>query len=148
VGTRHPEKIAGLIYLDAGYGFAFYDASHGDTIFDFFSLQRQLDDFMSGAVHDQRAFMQELLAGVEQFHKDLRDAMVRDSSVPELHAPHGPLPPVVAAINMGAEKYGAIHAPILAIFACPHNFDFDRSLRDDPAAKAAVVASDKVTSRS
>jgi hypothetical protein len=30
---------------------------------------------------------------------------------------------------------------------CPHNFDFDRSLSNDAAAKAAVVASDMMTAR-
>lgn len=144
MGTRHPEKIAGLVYLDAAYGFAYYDAAHGDSVFDLFSLQRHLEDFVSGAVHDQRAFMVELQASAAQFQSDLKDAIARDPSVPELHAPRGPLPPVLSAIHMGAQKYGAMHVPILAIFACPHNFDFDRSLRNDPAEKAAVVASDTV----
>lgn len=147
IGTRHPDRVSGLIYLDAGYGYAYYDATHGDIIFDFFRLQRQLDDFVSGVVDDQRAFMKDLLVSVTRFHQDLEEAVGRDPSVPELHAPRGPVPPIVTAINRGAEKYGAIHVPILAIFACPHNFDFDRSLSND-AAKAAMVASDKViTSR-
>ena len=25
IGSRHPEKVSGLVYLDAGYGYAFYD---------------------------------------------------------------------------------------------------------------------------
>lgn len=32
IGTRHPEKVAGLIYLDAGYAYAFYDKSLGDPL--------------------------------------------------------------------------------------------------------------------
>src|SRR5205823_13648778 len=27
IGSRHPEKVAGLVYLDAAYGYAFSDAS-------------------------------------------------------------------------------------------------------------------------
>ena len=27
IGSRHPERVAGLVYLDAAYGYAFYDAS-------------------------------------------------------------------------------------------------------------------------
>jgi len=34
VGSRHPEKVAGLIYLDAGYGYAYYDRSRGDLMID------------------------------------------------------------------------------------------------------------------
>jgi hypothetical protein len=30
IGTRVPEKVAGLVYLDAGYAYAFYDAATGD----------------------------------------------------------------------------------------------------------------------
>lgn len=75
---------------------------------------------------------------------DLQEGIARDPSVPELHAPPSPLPPVISAIHMGAKKYGTMHVPILAIFACPHNFDFDRSLRTDPVKKAAVVASDTI----
>src|SRR5215813_15548101 len=26
IGSRHPEKVAGLVYLDAGYSYAFYAA--------------------------------------------------------------------------------------------------------------------------
>src|SRR5215831_15772061 len=33
-GSRHPEKVAGLIYLDAGYGYAYYDRSRGDLNID------------------------------------------------------------------------------------------------------------------
>ena len=25
IGSRHPEKVAGLVYLDAAYGYAYYD---------------------------------------------------------------------------------------------------------------------------
>jgi non-heme chloroperoxidase len=43
VGTRHPEKLAGLIYLDAGYGYAYYDRTLGDLDIDSLYLQRMLD---------------------------------------------------------------------------------------------------------
>ena len=29
VGTRHPERVAGLVYLDAAYQYAYYDRSQG-----------------------------------------------------------------------------------------------------------------------
>jgi hypothetical protein len=41
IGSRHPDRVAGLIYLDAGYGYALYDRVHGDMIFDFFQLQKR-----------------------------------------------------------------------------------------------------------
>jgi pimeloyl-ACP methyl ester carboxylesterase len=142
IGSRHPERISGLIYLDAAYGYAYYDRAHGDEIFDFFTIEKLFDEFVSGAVQDRRQFAQALAANVSTFNRDLSEAAKRDPSLPGLHPPRGPIPPIVAAINLGGEKYEKIDVPILAIFACPHNFDFDRSLRGDPAAKAAIVAED------
>ena len=34
IGGRHPDKVAALIYLDAGYDYAFYDQSHGNITID------------------------------------------------------------------------------------------------------------------
>lgn len=30
IGTRYPQRVSGLIYLDAGYAYAFYDVARGD----------------------------------------------------------------------------------------------------------------------
>ena len=43
VGSRHSEKVAGLIYLDAGYGYALYDASLGWLDIDVIDVQKKLD---------------------------------------------------------------------------------------------------------
>jgi non-heme chloroperoxidase len=145
IGSRYPEKVAALIYLDAGYGYAYYDKAHGDTIFDFFQLKKQLDDFTSGQVRDPQQSVQEMSTDVKTFERDLLEAMKRDPSVPELHPPSRALPPIVLAINLGGRKYEKIPVPALAIFACPHNFDFDRALDDNPGLKAQVVAEDTFT---
>jgi pimeloyl-ACP methyl ester carboxylesterase len=42
VGARHPEKVAGLIYLDAAYSYAFFDHTRGDLFFDLIELERKL----------------------------------------------------------------------------------------------------------
>jgi non-heme chloroperoxidase len=145
IGSRHPEKVAGLIYLDAGYGYAYYDENHGNAIFDFFQVKKQLDEFTSGQVRDQRRSMQEISTDVARFDRDLQEAMQRDPFVPGLHFPSSAIPPIVLAINLGGRKYTKLPVPILAIFACPHNFDFDRSLSNNPSLKAEVVADDAFT---
>jgi non-heme chloroperoxidase len=145
IGSRFPHKVAGLIYLDAGYGYAYYDENHGSAIFDFFQLKKQLDEITSGRARDQRNAMQAMSTDVSRFDRDIAEAMKRDAFVPELHFPSSAIPPIALAINLGGEKYTSIPVPILAIFACPHNFDFDRSLRDDPDLKARIVADDAVT---
>jgi non-heme chloroperoxidase len=148
IGSRYPNKVAGLIYLDAAYGYAYYDRQHGDTIFDFFQLTKELDDFVSGRVRDSDHAMRDLSADVSDFNRDLEEAMKRDSSVPELHPRPSAIPPIVLAINLGGQKYTSIPVPVLAIFACPHNFEFDPALRSNPTLKAQVEAEDTfITSR-
>lgn len=50
VATRHPERVAGLIYLDAGYYYANYDRSVGRANFtiDLVTLQRALEKLQKG----------------------------------------------------------------------------------------------------
>ena len=48
IGSRHPEKVAGLIYLDAGYPWAYYDRVHGDSWLDMLDVKRRLDAFAVG----------------------------------------------------------------------------------------------------
>ena len=54
--------------------------------------------------------------------------------------PYPPAPPPISlAIKFGEQKYTHIPVPILAIVACPHNFD---DLKDNPKVQAAIVAED------
>jgi pimeloyl-ACP methyl ester carboxylesterase len=68
IGSRYPDKVAGLIYLDAGYSYAFYAPG--------------LDPLPA--------------------------------------PPTQQLPPIVAAIQDGMQRYTEIPPPILAIYALPH----------------------------
>ena len=56
IGSRYPEKVSGLIYLDAATGFAFYTgkASAANLTLDANDLQRKLDELSS--FHRARAF--------------------------------------------------------------------------------------------
>jgi pimeloyl-ACP methyl ester carboxylesterase len=139
IGTRHPERVAGLIYLEAGYGYAFYDRVHGDPIFDFFQLERRFADYATGTVRNPDHFMEDFSTNVSRLDKDLKEAQAQDPAVPLLHARRGP-DPIITAINLGGTEYSKIQVPILAIFACPHSFDSDPSLKDNPKLKAALIA--------
>ncbi len=48
VGSRHPERVAGLIYLDAGYAYAYYDRSRGDLGIDLIDLRKKLEQLQPG----------------------------------------------------------------------------------------------------
>jgi non-heme chloroperoxidase len=87
IGSRYPEKVAGLIYLDAGYSYAFY------------------------------------APGLDPFPPP----------------PTGPMPPLLEAIMTGVQKYTKIPAPILAIYALPH----DAGPAANAAARAAMETADQ-----
>jgi pimeloyl-ACP methyl ester carboxylesterase len=133
VGSRFPERVAGLIYLEAGYGSAYYDSSHSDMVVDMNDLKGRIDQLESGKVQDEKQFLLDLASIVSRFEKSLDEGNKRMQS---LHSPP-PRPPIIAAISYGAEKYTKIPVPVLAIFAVPRNWD-----RVDPAARAARVAAD------
>jgi pimeloyl-ACP methyl ester carboxylesterase len=137
IGSRYPEKVAGLIYLDAGYPWAYYDRAHGDPWLDMLDVKKRLDALRSGAVYD-REFVQGLLASVSQLERDLPEDAKRLASIQGAAPP--PPPPISLAMLFGEQKYTEIHVPVLAIFAVPHNFD--GILRDDPKSKAVMAAAD------
>jgi non-heme chloroperoxidase len=62
IATRHPEKVAGLVYLDAAYAYAYYDASRGDLNIDLQDLVRKLDLLQPGRpLRDPQKLGKELL---------------------------------------------------------------------------------------
>jgi non-heme chloroperoxidase len=73
VGSRHPERIAGLIYLEAGYGYAYYDPSKGDFVIDLQELQKKLSQLESASdLTDEKPLIKELLqTNVPGFERDL-----------------------------------------------------------------------------
>jgi non-heme chloroperoxidase len=128
IGSRHPEKVAGLIYLDAGYPYAFYDpAVHGSSTLslDLTDLQKKLEQLTPGkGPQDPTPLIKELLESIlPGFETDLREIQKdREAMPPPPAAQSGPQPPFAAvAILAGQQKYTKITGPVLAIFALPHN---------------------------
>jgi pimeloyl-ACP methyl ester carboxylesterase len=73
VGSRHPELVAGLIYLEAAYGHAYYDPSKGDFVIDLQELQRNLEQLKSADdLTDQKPLIEELVrTDVPRFEREL-----------------------------------------------------------------------------
>ncbi len=148
VGSRHPERVAGLIYLDAGYAYAYYDASRGDFGIDLADLQKKLERLWPGhGPQDLKRFVQELVdATVPRFEKDLQerqkdlDAM---TAAQVANQASGPASAVDQAIGKGMQKYTKIPVPILAIYAVPK--DRGPAVNIDPVALAAREARDEET---
>jgi non-heme chloroperoxidase len=124
VGSRYPERVAGLIYLDAAYVYAFYDSSGpGNWVVDMPELQQKLQQLRLGeGPPDVRPLIQELLTTtLPQVEKDLRDLQKGVENTPALFAPPSkPQPAAISAITAGYQKYTHIPVPVLAIFALPH----------------------------
>ena len=141
VGSRHPERVAGLIYLDAGYEYAYYDRSRGDLGIDLIDLRKKLDQLQPGeGPQDPRQLIEELLATtLPGFERDLKETM---KNLPEAPPAQPALPPITKAILSGLQKYTDIRVPALAIYAVPHATG--QPYKDD-AARAAAEARDEAT---
>jgi len=146
IGSRHPEKIAGLVYLDAGYGYAFYDASRGDLYLDLFETRRKLESMQPGkGPNDTRPVIRDLLeTTLPKLEKDLKAGDMFLGSLPAkmLSGSSTRMPAVSQAVVAGEQKFTGIKSPALAIFAIPHDMGFGR----DSAAQARFDKEDEASS--
>jgi non-heme chloroperoxidase len=118
VASRYPEKVSGLIYLEAGYSHALYSPALGDMIIDAKDVQHQLDLLFAATLQTPSDFAS-AEESVARFDLDLEALNKRLSLQPPppprpANAP--PPPPILLAIVNGTQKYTAIHVPVLAIY--------------------------------
>jgi pimeloyl-ACP methyl ester carboxylesterase len=144
VGSRHPEKVAGLIYLDAGYGYAYYDGSRGDLRIDLVDLQKKLEQLQpDNGPQDPKPLVDELLSKtLPGFERDLREMQKTQAESPPPPQTPGQVAPITQAIMRGMQKYTEIRVPALAIYAVPHA---PAQPFNDDAARAAAEARDEAT---
>ncbi|MGA8598704.1 MAG: alpha/beta fold hydrolase [Bryobacteraceae bacterium] len=146
-GSQHPEKVAGLIYLDAGYSYAYYDRSRGDFLIDSVDLEKKLHQLRPGAgPQDQNQLISELLkTDLPQFEKDLQERQkdLQTMPAPLRAAQSSGMSAISQAIMAGEQKYTNIRVPVLAIYALPH--DMRQFSTNDPKALAAFEARDEAT---
>jgi non-heme chloroperoxidase len=97
VGTRHPERVAGLIYLDSAYSYAYYDRSLGDLNIDLQELKKKLDQWQPDKEpRDQPQLVQDLLqTSLPAFEKDLQEVQKNLQSA----RPATPTPPAPTAAD-------------------------------------------------
>ncbi|HSY81034.1 MAG TPA: alpha/beta hydrolase [Gemmatimonadaceae bacterium] len=125
IGSRYPAKVAGLIYLDAGYGYALYDRSRGDFILDRGVLVQQLRQLEPGRLPpaDLRTLVHTMRdSTLPRFEKDIAEYAKNLDAMPAPADSPAPdtTPNAGRAILDGIEKYTSIPVPILAIYAVPH----------------------------
>jgi len=165
IGSRHPERVAGLVYLDAGYSYAYYDRTLGDLNLDSLDFEKKEDEFEAGVEpSDMKRLAQELQLDLPKLANDIREMQknleVLPSEPPEptdadrasfpawsswqertvgnrtpeaewreiftatsdgrVGKPHAN-PSTRGAIRRGQNEYTSIRAPVLVIFAVPHD---------------------------
>ena len=124
VGTRHPERVSGLIYLDAGYSYAFDDGK-GMTI----EAQKEAATHPPPPGPLPLAADRASFTAFRDWNERTNGTYFPESEVRQIFAgrPDGgvglPLarPKISQDIFSGFTKFTEIRAPILAIFAIPHS---------------------------
>ncbi|MGA2252942.1 alpha/beta fold hydrolase [Terracidiphilus sp.] len=145
IGSRFPDKVTGLIYLDAGYPYALYSPSFGDRELDSKDLKRALDAFLvaqSGAdMKSMTDAMANVLSEIRLVQKDLETFQTQLELMP--HPPDAGTTPAIPfappAVIRGEQKYTNIQVPILAIFASPHSTAHLPTMPEDKKAKFAAL---------
>jgi len=150
VGTRHPERVAGLVYLEAGYPYAF-DNGQGPTFKEFQDLSGPQPPPPGKSNLSSFSALQKYYMHVSGFTYPEGELRQEWTATPEggvgkqREFPGGPL------LLIGMKKYTAISVPALVIFASPHGLGRWVENNPDPkvraAAKAYSAALDVLTER-
>jgi non-heme chloroperoxidase len=122
IGTRRPEKVRGLIYLDAGYGYAFYDPKADNAGVDMSTMHRDLAELMTASPSRTKVLIAEMQETIPALKRELKAMGDQPADSPD-----GPQASrrtlrdrIEQAIFTSARKYSGVKAPALAIFASPH----------------------------
>jgi non-heme chloroperoxidase len=140
-----------LIYLDAGYSYAFYDPERGNIDLDWKELQKKVEQIKNAPMASASAIKELLETSLPAFERDLKDIQKNSESMPEAlraYIASLPTPPPSTAgpfdaIIAGEQKYTKIPVPILAIFAVPH--DLGPMAPRDPTIRAAFEANEEAS---
>jgi pimeloyl-ACP methyl ester carboxylesterase len=135
IGSRFPNKVSGLIYLDAVASWSFYDPAHPQVDIEMNGIKKRIEEIEAGGVDEQEK-LRELEIAIAKFETVLHESNEDVKTMPPLP----PRSPIGAALNFGVEKYTSIPVPVLAILACPH--DWSHFFLNDPERRAARLAAD------
>jgi pimeloyl-ACP methyl ester carboxylesterase len=143
IGSRHPERVAGLAYLEAGYPYAFYDPAQENAPYVIPDVERQLAvvfDRWAPISYAERAAMIRSLTDstLPILQRDLRSWAKDLENAPNANVrPTGiRRDPVASALFAGAQRYTTIRGPVLAIYAAPR--PLPPNAPSDSAARARM----------
>ena len=146
IGVRYPDRVAGLIYLEAANDYAYYNdrATQNNSSIDAAEVREELHRLFDVLPFtEQRGIVDHLLnTGLPRLERDLVDARKGLQSLPaNISGPPNTLDArISAAINQGMRAYGGVKCPALAIYAVPHSVQPETPPADDAARKAQIEA--------
>jgi non-heme chloroperoxidase len=121
IGTRHPERVAGLVYLDAAYGYAFYDPAGLMAGYVIEAIvRRDLDQLRTAPPSRARVLVTEVQAALPALEREMTStaASLKDRTDPPTQEQKQRYLVDRAIIN-NAHPYSAIKAPMLVLAADP-----------------------------
>jgi non-heme chloroperoxidase len=141
IGSRRHERVAGLVYLDGGYGYAYYDSTQENVLLNIADVRRKLARISPMlSPKDLGDILDELVdVTLPLLERDMRAWSKRLAARPDrlVTPPAAPRDPIADSLFGGQQKYTTIRGPVLAIYAAP---------RELPAAiakdSAAIARSD------
>jgi non-heme chloroperoxidase len=142
VASRHPDRVAGLVYLDAAYSYAF-DNGKGSNIMEIQKLQGPQPPPPSDPDLASFRALQKYYERVNGFRFPEAELRQQRESTPDggvgkqRNLPGGAL---FMPLMMGTKKYTNIPAPALVIFANPHSQGIWVDDNADPSVRTAAKA--------
>jgi non-heme chloroperoxidase len=142
IGTRHPEKVRGLIYLDAGYDYAFYNPKEANTAVDSSVMRRDLAELMTASPSRIKVLIAEMQATIPALQRDMEYLRKNIDGVQDPPPPRRRtvLDRVEDAIFSSERKYPAVKAPALAIYASPRGCTENCDSPQEKANNAYIAA--------
>jgi non-heme chloroperoxidase len=123
IGTRHPEKLSGLIYLDAAYAYAYYDPNGEKSVWvAAASIQRDIQNLIGAGSQETRMRIKDIQAMLSNLQQGLEVYYLAANGPQEYAAQRSAAKQqqVYDALFLSARKYPSVKDPTLAIFAQPH----------------------------
>jgi pimeloyl-ACP methyl ester carboxylesterase len=142
VADRHPDRIAGLVYLDAAYSYAF-DNGKGADAREMQALgSPQLPPSGPTDLADFAALQKyfERVGGFQLPEAELRQLWESDAAGRVVGQRSSPGGAALGAVFMNPKKYASIPVPALVIFANPHSQGAWVEANTDASVKAATDA--------
>ena len=128
MGSRHPERVAGLIYLDAHGPSAFYDPAVGSYEVDMAELLRRLKHLSTVDPQLEKVQLQQLQQSglLPLFEQQVQRMSKNLESLPPPERSAAPEPPDPVAVYNQAQDKGQrafidVKGPLLVIAAAPHD---------------------------